>query len=319
MFRKDSDFPMSKETVTGRSFNVLVMTALAVGALIVAGCGGSSKSSSSASSGSGTSTVKIDLISYSPFCDLAGGKPQGLEPELMNAIAGKLHISPQYSISDFAGQVAGVQAGRYDMGMCLFYWTKERTAAGVYTDPLMYAPIQVMQKAGGTISSISQFAGKTIGSITGYSWNPALNAVPGATVRLYPEYSALLADLAAGRVDVAPADALVNQEAIKARPDWHLQVSDLQPPTAQEIAQHPQYALLRPSQIAWYVSKSNAALAQKLSVAIRQMYKDGTLARVLQKYGANPQTWLVPPGGYIAKERQGVDRPANWQPPSIAK
>ncbi len=136
-------------------------------------------------------------------------------------------------------------------------------------------------------------------------------------MRLYPEYPALLADLAAGRVDVAPADALVNAEAIKKRPEWHLRVTNLQPPTPQEIAQHPDYRLLRPSQIAWYVNKDRAALARRLTSAVRAMYADGTLARLLAKYGADPRTWLVPPGPWIAQERRGVDRPATWQPPSI--
>ncbi len=155
---------MNYERVARRLLAGSLTTALVVGALIVAGCGGSSSGSSSGGSPStGKTSVKIDLISYSPFCDLANGTPQGLEPELMRDVAAKLSLDPQYTLSDFAGQVAGVQSGRYDMGMCLFYWTKERTQAGVYTDPLMYAPIQVLQRDGSNITSISQFEGKTIG------------------------------------------------------------------------------------------------------------------------------------------------------------
>ncbi|QIE48011.1 amino acid ABC transporter substrate-binding protein (plasmid) [Pseudohalocynthiibacter aestuariivivens] len=266
----------------------------------------------------GAEDIEVGLIAYAPFCKVAGDEPQGIEPEMLADVSERLDLNFEYSVSDFAGQLASVQAGRNDLAVCLFYWTEERAKRGVYTDPIMYAPIQVMQREGGNITSVKQMEGKTIGSITGYSWNPALQAVPGATVRLYPEYPALLADVASGRVDVAPADALVNDAAIKARPDWNLQISDLEVPTAEEIQSHPEYKLLRPSQIAWYLRKDRSELANELTAAINEMYADGSIASLLSKYGIEDTTvWLTPPGDYIAEERRGVDRPDDWQPPSV--
>jgi polar amino acid transport system substrate-binding protein len=227
----------------------------------------------------------------------------------------KLGFEIEYSLVDFAGQLAGVQAGRYDLGICDFYWTTDRVPRGVFTDPIAYTPVQVVQEEGGEVNTVKGFEGKNLGSIIGYSWNPALKAVPGANVRLFPEPPALLADVAAGRIDVAPADPLVTQAAIDERPEWKLEVQDLTPPTAEELAAHPEYKLLRPSQIAWYAAKGQDELADALTEQIREMYADGTLAELLEKYGGSA-SWLVPPGDYIAEERRGLDRPEDWEPPS---
>lgn len=294
--------------------------ALAVGALLAVSSAGMSVQAHATDASAEPRAVKVALIAYSPFCDVADSNPSGIEPSMLGEMASRLNLDLQYSVSDFAGQVASVQAGRNDLAICLFYWKKDRTPTGIYTDPVLYAPIQVMQLEGGTVSSVEDMEGKTIGSITGYSWNDALKAIPGATVRLYPEYPALLADLAAGRVDVAPADALVNDAAMKQRPDWKLQVSDLKVPTAEQIAAHPEFQLLRPSQIAWYLNTSQKELAEQLTAQIREMYADGSMAELLTKHGvANPSVWLTPPGEYIAAQRHGVDRPEGWQPPSMGQ
>jgi ABC-type amino acid transport substrate-binding protein len=299
-----------------RRLGTLAAAGLFTVSVILSGCAGNDGDGTDTDTTADGREVRTALIAYSPFCDVTSAQPTGIEPTLLDKISTRLGLKPTYSVSDFAGQVASVQSGRNDLAVCLFYWTADRTKNGVYTDPVMYAPIQVMQREGGDISSVEQMEGKTIGSITGYSWNPALEAIPGATVRLYPEYPALLADVASGRVDVAPADALVNNAAIAQRPDWKLTVRDLAVPTPEQVAAVPEYGLLRPSQIAWYLNKDQADLAEQLSSEIRKMYRDGTIADLLRAQGADPQVWLTPPGDYIAGERRGVDRPADWQPPS---
>ncbi len=267
--------------------------------------------------GSAARDVNVALIAYAPFCNTAGDTPSGMEPEILGTIAEEIGITPKYAVSDFAGQLASVQSGRNDLAICLFYWTEERTETGVYTDPVMYAPIQVLQKADSDIDDVAEMEGKTIGSITGYSWNPALENIPGATVKLYPEYPALLEDLAAGRVDLAPADALVNSTAIEERPEWNLHTVDLAVPTDEQVEANPELIRLRPSQIAWFVNQDSPELADEISVALRDMYTDGSLAEILESYGADPEAWLIPPGDYIAEQRRGVDRPDDWEAPSI--
>ncbi|TYL23878.1 amino acid ABC transporter substrate-binding protein, partial [Streptococcus pyogenes] len=45
--------------------------------------------------------------------------------------------------------------------------------------------------------------------------------------------------------------------------------------------------------------------------------KDGSLSALITKWGGDPKQFLVP-SPEMAAQRRGVDRPADWSPPSIA-
>ena len=46
------------------------------------------------------------------------------------------------------------------------------------------------------------------------------------------------------------------------------------------------------------------------------MYNDGELAKLITKYGGDPEQFLKPSPD-MASARRGVDRPASWTPPSL--
>jgi polar amino acid transport system substrate-binding protein len=66
----------------------------------------------------------------------------------------------------------------------------------------------------------------------------------------------------------------------------------------------------------FYVPKQEPALEKAISQQIDAMYQDGSLSALITKYGGDPQQFLKPSAD-MAKQRQAVDRDANWQPPSI--
>jgi polar amino acid transport system substrate-binding protein len=57
-------------------------------------------------------------------------------------------------------------------------------------------------------------------------------------------------------------------------------------------------------------------LQKAISAEIRNMYASGAMTTLVKKYGADPDQFLKPTST-MAKSRQGVDRPADWTPPTI--
>ena len=78
---------------------------------------------------SGTINIGIDAT-YSPneFKD-KNGKVIGWEVDLFNAVAKKIGVKTNYVIAGFDTIIAGVKAGKYDVGVSSFTDTKERQAS----------------------------------------------------------------------------------------------------------------------------------------------------------------------------------------------
>jgi polar amino acid transport system substrate-binding protein len=202
--------------------------------------------------------------------------------------------------------------------ICDIAWTEERSKVGLLPDPLYYVPVMLTQRKGEPeLTKIDDLQGKRIGLINGYSWNTAFTNLPGVEVKTFADAPAVLADLAAGRIDVAPTDPLVTDVAIAERPDWSLESHRIDPPTDAQIAEDKTRIRLLPTQAGWMVADDEPELAQALSGEIRRMSSDGELAKILAKWQVpDVEAWLTVPGDYIAEQRHGVDRDESWQPPS---
>jgi hypothetical protein len=66
----------------------------------------------------------------------------------------------------------------------------------------------------------------------------------------------------------------------------------------------------------FYIPRQEPKLEQAISLQIRKMYASGEMAKLIQKWGGDPKQFLTPSPS-MAAARPGVDRPQNWQPPSI--
>jgi ABC-type amino acid transport substrate-binding protein len=94
-------------------------------------------------------------------------------------------------------------------------------------------------------------------------------------------------------------------------------VEYLNPPAAEQVAAHPDYKYFQPYMTGFYPPKQAPKLTQAVSDQIDAMYKDGSLAALITKWGGDPKQFLIPSPS-MAAERRGVDRPQTWSPPSIA-
>jgi polar amino acid transport system substrate-binding protein len=294
---------------------------LMAGLVLVTGCGsGNSKSGASAAAPRldtlEPGKLKVAVESYMPYTALRGGKLVGLDSDIINAIAAKLGLQVQPQLTDFNGMLAGVQSHRVDITVGGVAWSKEREQAGLFTDPPYYSPPAMGVRSGKTYSTIEDLQGQRLGTVTGYVWVKSIKEVPGAKLGAYPNATGVFDDLGSGRLDVGFLDPLLLIYYQKQRPDQKIQTQYLTPPSDAQVKQHPDYAFFRPYMTSFYIPKQEPKLEQAVSAEIRKMYASGEMAKLIKKWGGDPQKFLKP-SPEMAAERRGVDRPANWTPPSI--
>jgi ABC-type amino acid transport substrate-binding protein len=316
--------------ITVRSRRLVACVVVAALASVLAACGSKSSSegtSTIASSNSASVAKKLDTLQpgvlkvaiepYAPYTSMSGGKQVGLEADMLNAVAQKLGLKVQTTVTDFTGMISGVQTHRYDITTGGIAWSKERQQKGLFTDPLYYSPTALGVTNGKTYKSFKDLEGLRLGTVTGYVWVNGIKQIPGAKLHAYPNVQAIFDDLKSNRIDAAVIDPLLLVEAQQKRPDLHMKVEYLtEPPSDADVKAHPDFAWFRQYQVAWYIPKQSPKLEQAISQQIREMYKNGEMAKIIEKYRGAPDQFLKP-GPWISSSRQGTDRPASWQAPSI--
>jgi ABC-type amino acid transport substrate-binding protein len=295
--------------------------ALAAVSLAVAACSSSSAGSDGAGSDNPYGTVEPGVLTvaiqpYAPYTSLEGDTMVGLDADIVNTIAERLDLDVTVEVTDFAGMLAGVQSGRYDVTIGGVAWTAEREQSGRFTDPPYYSPPAMAVRSGGTYRTVADLEGLDLGTVEGYVWVQSIQEVPGATLHAYPDGNGVIDDLGAGRIDVGFLDPLLILAAEQARPELEISTQYLTPPTDDEVAAHPAYDYFRPYMTSFYLPEDAAELEQAISEQIRDMYDSGEMTTLMEKYGADAEQFLTPADG-MAEVRQGVDRPADWTPPSI--
>ncbi|TCC27631.1 substrate-binding periplasmic protein [Kribbella speibonae] len=304
-------------TLTARIAALLAAVALAAGSLTA--CGDSKTPVSDAAAALGTlepGVLKVAIQPYAPYTSLVGDKMAGLDADILNAVAGKLGLKVKPELTDFAGMLAGVQSRRVDITIGGVAWTAERQKAGLFTDPPYYSPPAMAVRAGEHYRTVQDLQGKDLGTVEGYVWVKSIQAVPGAKLHAYPDGNGVFDDLGAGRINVGFLDPLLVLAAQKERPELKVETQYLTAPSAADVKAHPAYQYFQQYMTAFYLPKQATALEKAISEQIRAMYASGELTGLIKKYGGDPAQFLKP-APEIAKTRQGVDRPADWQPPSI--
>jgi ABC-type amino acid transport substrate-binding protein len=259
--------------------------------------------------------LKVAVQSYMPYTAVKGGKLVGLDGEIIEAVADKLGLEIQPQLTDFNGMLGGVQSHRVDITVGGVAWSEERQKQGLFTDPPYYSPPAMGVRNGKTYSTIEDLQGQRLGTVTGYVWVKSIKAIPGAKLGAYPNANGVFDDLGSGRLDVGFLDPLLIINQQKARPDQKIQTQYLNSPDDQQVKEHPEYEFLRPYMTSFYIPKEEPKLEQAVSAEIDKMYASGEMARLIEKWGGDPAKFLKP-SPWMAKMRQGVDRPSDWAPPA---
>jgi polar amino acid transport system substrate-binding protein len=293
----------------------------AVLVLLVAGCGSDDGGGGAAAgAGAGLDTIeqgklKVAVQSYAPYTTVRGNRIEGLDGDIIHAVADKLGLEVQPQLTDFNGMLGGVQSRRVDITVGGVAWTEERQKEGLFTDPPYYSPPAMGVHSGESYATVDDLQGLRLGTVTGYVWVDSIKAIPDAKLGAYPNANGVFDDLGSGRLDVGFLDPLLIISQQKARPDQKIETQYLEPPTDAQVKEHPEYEFFRPYMTSFYLPKQAPKLEAAISNEIRAMYESGEMAKLIEKYGGDPAQFLTP-SPWMAAMRQGVDRPADWTPPS---
>ncbi len=284
----------------------------------LAACGGGEVS---AGTTSGLDTlepgvIKVAVQPYAPYTSVEGGKLTGLDSEILIAAADNLGLEVVPQVTDFNGMLGGVQSHRVDMSIGGIAWSEERQEEGLFTDPAYYSPPAMAVHGSETFATVADLQDHDLGTVTGYVWVDSIKSIPGAKLHAYPDANGVFNDLSSGRIDVGFLDPLIIIDALEKRPDFGFETQYLTPPTPEEIKATPALKYLAPYQVSFYVAQEEPKLESAISEEIAKMYENGELRALIEKYGGDPEQFLVPTEE-MSTSRQGVDRPADWQAPSI--
>ncbi|MBB5958107.1 polar amino acid transport system substrate-binding protein [Saccharothrix tamanrassetensis] len=203
----------------------------------------------------------------------------GITPEVGRAVAAKLGL--RYEIENIAWEalLPGVTAGRFDMADDGLSDTEERQRVGLFVDYMQSASVLVTAKSNeGRYRSVEDACGRRIAAIRGttdvqhadeISQECVRKGKPAAESTQYP--TAQDADLAlrSGQADFQVAVTEQARYAIKEQNAPIVIVS----------------ADFAPTYVGMYLRKDDRQLADALLAALKALKADGTLDRIIGRYG----------------------------------
>ncbi|WP_027482190.1 ABC transporter substrate-binding protein [Deinococcus pimensis] len=215
---------------------------------------------------SGTVTIATEGA-FKPFNYFEGKKLTGFEVELAEAIAKQMGLKVKWVTQPFDSLLIGLSQNRYDFVIASHGITPEREKAVSFTSPHYCTGGLIVARPGGPKTGAA-LAGKTVAVQVGTTYLENVQKVKGVgDVKTYPKDPDAQQALLAGRVDAWVSDKFLALDAIKA--------------TAGKLQQGD---LLFQEKIGMAVAKNNPTLVTGLNSALAAVQKDGTYAKISQKY-----------------------------------
>lgn len=243
-----------------------------------AGQASSTTAASGAPSGADLDTVQDGKLTactdvpYPPFEFEEGGKFDGIDIELVRAIAGRLSLEPDFRDVDFDGIFSALNAGQCDIVASSVTITEERLKTLDFSDGYFQINQSLLVRKGDETkyAELDKLAGKTIGvqsETTGAEF--AKENAEGATVREFTGADDLFTALKAGQVEAALQDLPVN--AYHAKTTGETAVAKVFTEGAKE-----EYGLA--------MRKGQTDLKKAVDDALEQVKKDDTYPTILRRF-----------------------------------
>lgn len=207
---------------------------------------------------------------FPPYEYYEGSEITGIDAEIAKAIAGKLGMELQIEDVEFDSIIAGVQSGKFDMGMAGMTVTEERQMSVNFSDPYATGIQVIIVKEDSAITDIdSLYDGDyLIGVQQGTTGDIYISEDIGddAVIRYSKGNDAVLA-LVSGKVDAV----VIDNEPAKAYVDANPGLKILETPYTVE-----DYAIC--------FAKDNEELRDQVNGALKELTEDGTIAAIIEKY-----------------------------------
>lgn len=153
-------------------------------------------------------TVATDS-NYQPFefLDEATGEMVGFDIDLINAIADEVGFEIEFENMEFAGIVAGVASGRYDIGIAGMTITEERKESIDFSQPYYQAGLILAVREDETeIQSVDDLVGKIVATRSGSTSESFIIEHTEGEPMAFPEIVEMYQTLISGRSDAALYD-----------------------------------------------------------------------------------------------------------------
>ena len=233
----------------------------------------------------GTLTIAADA-SYPPNEFTAGnGSIIGMDVDFGNAIAQTLGLKANFVNASFDGILAGIQAGRYDLGMSSFTVTAAREQQVDFVSYFTAGTSTMVTKCNpANINTLTDLCGKSVGAEQGTTELDQLSKadVDGSILKLcqqagkpapkaqgYPNQSDVNSALQAGRIDAYTADSPVVDYELKQTGDAFKKVGGNTDTAPYGIA----------------IPKTAGTLNKAILAAVQHLMGDGTYAQILAHWG----------------------------------
>ncbi|WP_342489685.1 transporter substrate-binding domain-containing protein [Bacillus sp. FSL M8-0049] len=246
---------------------LLIMGLIVV--LVMAACG--SKSDSGSGEGKGTYKIGIDTT-YPPFEFEKGGNYEGIDVDLINAIAKDQGFKVKLEAMDFSGIIPAMQAGQLDVGMGGMSITDERKKKVDFSDPYFDAGLTVVVKKDSSIKSINDLKGKKLAvknGTTGAKFASDNADKYGYEVVQFNDSPSMFQEVSNGNADALIEDYPVITYAIAQQ--------DLKLKTVGDRLNGDQYGIS-------VMKGKNQDLLKKINKGLENLKKNGEYDKIIDKY-----------------------------------
>ena len=225
------------------------------------GCGNASK-------GKDDKLVMATNATFPPYEFYEGEKIVGIDAEIAGIIAEKLGMTLEIQDTEFGSIIAGVQTGKYDIGMAGMTVTEERLQSVNFSTTYATGVQSIIVPTGSDIKSVEDLDGKKIGvqqDTTGHIY--ASDDYGDENVTPFNKGTDAVAALTSGKVDCVIIDNEPAKSYIAANEG--LEILDTEYVTED-------YAIC--------VAKENTELLDKINKALEELIADGTVQKIIDKY-----------------------------------
>ncbi|WP_026911835.1 ABC transporter substrate-binding protein [Patulibacter minatonensis] len=235
----------------------------------------------------GTLTVAADA-SYAPneFFDKDGKTIIGLDPDLAKGLGEALGLKLEVKNAGFDGIIAGLQSGKYDLGMSSFTDTKEREKVVNFVTYLRAGTSFFTKAQGGPeVTDLASLCGLKVAVEKGTTQETDAQAQAkkcgGKKLELssLPDQSAANLALSSGRAQVSMADSPVA--------DYQVKIAGGQFKIAGQPYGTAPYGIAVPKKL--------GDLTKALQAALKGMIADGSYQKILDKWGLEKSAAITDP------------------------
>lgn len=222
---------------------------------------------------------------FEPFEFIKDGQYAGFDIELLNEICKKTGDTYKIHNMEFDGVVGSVVSKTCDLAVAGLTITPKRAETIAFSISYLDAAQYVIVNRKGNINGKTkaeldkQLEGKKIGVVSGYIGEKYVTGdksllfpeIKGAKVFVFDNVTLAVADLKNGRIDAVIMDDIVSKQ-IASKPANKSLIKTIEVPLTVE-----QYAI--------GLNKKDTATKAKIDKALAELIEDGTVAKLLKKWG----------------------------------